>query len=181
MCRACTVPRSPSHCLESLQVDARACHGCAHPSAQGQGLVAGPSPPLAMASLGAVAVWCRRRTPRPSFLGVGLRAEQCCFLQGFVHAVSTGPSAPQHIPELRFTPRHRARGGRPSGTAACSLCVDAEVCCERLLCSYPPSLHSGQPNSSPWFNLAISTVRLVGVGARRASRSRAACLHDLGH
>jgi hypothetical protein len=46
----------------------RACHGCAHPSAQRQGLVAGPSPPLVVASLGTAAVWCRRRTPRRAVL-----------------------------------------------------------------------------------------------------------------
>jgi hypothetical protein len=45
------VPRTPvsrpSRRVVSLQVDARPCHGRAHPSTQGQGLAVEPSPPLA--------------------------------------------------------------------------------------------------------------------------------------
>jgi hypothetical protein len=54
------VPRTPvsrpSRCVVSPQVDARACRGRAHPSAQGQGLTVEPPPPLPVVSLGVAVV-----------------------------------------------------------------------------------------------------------------------------
>jgi hypothetical protein len=65
---------------------------------------------LPVVLLGAAVVRCRRCAPCLSFLGAGLRAEQLFFLQELMHAVATGPSAPQRRPELRPAPVPRTPG-----------------------------------------------------------------------